>query len=239
MKALGGSLVMQMALLISPVRRVPDDVQSQARALGDPTRFRIFRYIFEAARPVGVAELTSYTQLNHNAVRQHLDVLTSAGLVTESQEERTRPGRPRLLYESAPDSAGLWGTPGPYEQLATSLAEAMRTGASPEDAGRRAGLARAREMARREPPGDGIEAIEHEMARAGFKPSRRDRPRGVEVVLERCPFESAASVNAKAVCLVHFGLAKGLAEGIGGVEVEGLVPKNPHKAGCRLLLRKA
>lgn len=227
-----------MALLTPPARTVPDDVQSQARALGDPTRFRIFRYIFEAARPVDVAELTSYTQLNHNAVRQHLEVLTSAGLVTEGQEERTRPGRPRLLYESAPDSAGLWGTPGPYEQLATSLAEAMRTGASPEDVGRRAGLARAREMARKAPLGDGIEAIQHEMARAGFKPSRRDRPRGVEIVLERCPFESAAAANAKAVCPLHLGLAKGLAEGIGGVEVEGLVPKNPHKAGCRLLLRK-
>jgi DNA-binding transcriptional ArsR family regulator len=113
-----------MVSFTSPVRTVPDDVQAQARALGDPTRFRIFRSIFEAARPVDVAELTSYTQLNHNAVRQHLDVLTSAGLVTESQEERTRPGRPRLLYEAAPDAAGLWGTPGPYEQLATSLAEA-------------------------------------------------------------------------------------------------------------------
>jgi predicted ArsR family transcriptional regulator len=229
---------MHMAPFTSPVRTVPDDVQAQARALGDPTRFRIFRYIFEAARPVDVAELTSYTQLNHNAVRQHLDVLTSAGLVTEGQEERTRPGRPRLLYESAPDSAGLWGTPGPYEQLATSLAEAMRTGSSPEEVGWHVGLARAREMSRRGPVADAIGAMEHEMARAGFKPARRERPRGVELVLERCPFESAAAANAKAVCPLHLGLARGLAEGLGGVEVEGLVPKNPHKAGCRLLVRK-
>jgi predicted ArsR family transcriptional regulator len=227
-----------MVSFTSPVRTVPDDVQAQARALGDPTRFRIFRSIFEAARPVDVAELTSYTQLNHNAVRQHLDVLTSAGLVTESQEERTRPGRPRLLYEAAPDAAGLWGTPGPYEQLATSLAEAMRTGSSPEEVGRRVGLARGREMSRRGPVADVIGAMEHEMARAGFKPARRERPRGVELVLERCPFESAAAANAKAVCPLHLGLARGLAEGIGGVEVESLVPKNPHKAGCRLLVRK-
>jgi predicted ArsR family transcriptional regulator len=229
---------MQMSLFTSPVRTVPDGVQAEARALGDPTRFRIFRYIFEAARPVDVAELTSYTQLNHNAVRQHLEVLTSAGLVTERQEQRTRPGRPRLLYEAAPDSAGLWATPSPYEQLAASLAEAIRTGASPEDVGRQLGQARAREMSRRAPIDNAIEAMEHEMARSGFKPVRRERPRGVELVLERCPFETAAAVNAKAVCALHLGLARGLAEGMGGIEVEGLVPKNPYKAGCRLLMRK-
>jgi predicted ArsR family transcriptional regulator len=228
-----------MSPLIAPPRTVPDDVQSQARALGDPTRFRIFRYIFEAARPVDVAELTGYMRLNHNAVRQHLEVLTSAGLVIETQEERTRPGRPRLLYEAAPDSAGLWGTPGPYEQLATALAEAMRTGTSTEEVGRRVGLARAREISRRGARDDPAGAIEHEMARAGFKPARRERGRGVEFVLESCPFESAAAVNAKAVCQLHLGLARGLAEGIGDIEVEDLVAKNPHRAGCRLLVREA
>jgi predicted ArsR family transcriptional regulator len=187
---------------------------------------------------VDVAELTSYTQLNHNAVRQHLAVLRAAGLVAEGQEERARPGRPRLLYEAAPDASGLWGTPGPYEQLATSLAEALRTGLSPEEVGRRAGLRRAREVARQGDVGGPVEAMEQEMARAGFSPLRRERGRGLEIVLERCPFESAAAVNAKAVCSLHLGLARGLAEGIGGMEVEGLVPKNPHKAGCRLLMRQ-
>lgn len=228
-----------MSALISPPRTVPDDVQAQAKAFGEPTRFRIFRYIFEAARPVDVAELTGYMRLNHNAVRQHLDVLTSAGLVTEGQEERTRPGRPRLLYEAAPGSAGLWGTPGPYEQLATSLAEAMRTGTPTEEVGRRLGLARARQISRRGPVADPVGEVEHEMARSGFKPARRQSTRRVELVLENCPFESAAAVNAKAVCHLHLGLAKGLAEGIGGVEVEGLVVKNPHKAGCRLVMKEA
>lgn len=218
-------------------RTVPDDVQTQAKALGDPTRFRIFRFVFEAARPVGVAELTSYTQLNHNAVRQHLDVLTSAGLVAESVEERTRPGRPRLLYEATPDSAGLWGTPGPYEQLATFLAEVLRTGTSPEEVGKRAGLARAGELSRRPLSGDAIGTVEREMARAGFRPLRRQRPRGAELVLEHCPFKNAAAVNATAVCRLHLGLARGLAEGIGGVEVEDLVAKNPRKAGCRLVMK--
>ena len=77
------------------------------------------------------------------------------------------------------------------------------------------------------------------MARRGFRPVRRQRPRGVDLVLERCPFESAAAANPSAVCSLHLGLAKGLADGIGGVEVEDLVAKNPHKAGCRLVMKEA
>ncbi|HUD16199.1 MAG TPA: helix-turn-helix domain-containing protein, partial [Acidimicrobiales bacterium] len=74
------------------------DIQREARALGDPTRHRLFRYIVDAPGPVGVSELTDYVRLNHNAVRQHLAVLKDAGLVTEEVENRDRPGRPRLLY---------------------------------------------------------------------------------------------------------------------------------------------
>lgn len=36
------------------------DLQLEARALGDATRYRLFRYIVEAGGPVGVDELTAY-----------------------------------------------------------------------------------------------------------------------------------------------------------------------------------
>jgi DNA-binding transcriptional ArsR family regulator len=57
-------------------------LQEQARALGDPTRHEIFRYIADAGRPVDVAELTAHLGLNHNAIRQHLAKLVHAELVT-------------------------------------------------------------------------------------------------------------------------------------------------------------
>jgi DNA-binding transcriptional ArsR family regulator len=88
------------------------DVQREARALGDPTRHRLFRYIADAPAPVGVAELTADIQLNHNAVRQHLAVLKEAGLVTEDTENRDRPGRPGLLYHLHPEAARSRGTHG-------------------------------------------------------------------------------------------------------------------------------
>lgn len=215
---------------------IPDDLQSRSRALGDPTRFRIFRYLLEADRPVGVAELTTYTQLNHNAVRQHLAVLRAAELVDEAIEERNRPGRPRLVYTVSLEAAGSFGVPGPYEYLATLLTEVVRSGDSPEVVGHRAGIARAAEL---DPvrKADSLQAIEDELARAGFRPSVRERGETTELVLGNCPFERAAMASPASICSLHRGLARGLAEGLGGVEVEDLVAKNPQRAGCRLLLR--
>lgn len=215
--------------------KIADDVQPQAKALGDPTRFRIFRYIFEAGRPIGVAELTTFTRLNHNAVRQHLEVLTSAGLVVEGIEERSQPGRPRLMYTPSQEIAGLWGTPSAYEYLATLLSEVLQTDNSPEEVGRSAGRQRAIELSRR-PHGTPLALIEAEMARIGFRPTIRERSHSVDLVLGRCPFESAATANPSVVCRIHRGLAEGLAEGIGGIHVEDLIAKNPHKAGCRLVM---
>ena len=72
-----------------------DDVQVQARALGSPTRHAVFRYLVDADRPVGVAELTEQFGFNHNAIRQHLAKLVDAGLVTEAQAPPSGRGRPR------------------------------------------------------------------------------------------------------------------------------------------------
>ena len=58
-------------------------LQQQARALGDPTRHRIFRYIADSDRPADVTEMTAHFGLNHNAIRQHLAKLVDAGLVVE------------------------------------------------------------------------------------------------------------------------------------------------------------
>ena len=57
-------------------------------------------------------------------------------------------------------------------------------------------------------------------------------------MLGRCPFEDAEVASPTAVCGLHLGLAEGLAEGVGGCEVTNLVAKNPHRAGCRVTLRR-
>jgi len=214
---------------------VDADVQIEARALGDPTRYEIFCYILEAESPVGVAELTDYVQLNHNAVRQHLAVLTNAGLIVEEVESRDTPGRPRLLYRIHPEIAGSWGTPGVYAWLAGLLSDAIRRGLDPREVGRQYGHDRAAEIAG---AGDAADLLEEEMVRRGFRPVRAERGRRLEFVLGRCPFEDVAGEDPETICQLHLGLAEGLTEGLGGLSVERLVVKNAHRAGCRLVVRR-
>jgi len=204
-------------------------VQREARALGDPTRYRLFRYIADAPAPVSVAELTDYIQLNHNAVRQHLAVLKDAGLITGETEDRDRPGRPRLLYRPHPEVAGTWGTPGAYAWLAGLLSAAVRRKQDPRQAGRQDGHRRAAELAG---PGDPADLLEEEMARRGFRPTRSARGRRISFKLGSCPFADVAAAEPDTVCQLHLGLA----EGLGGLEVAGLVAKDARRAGCRLLV---
>lgn len=214
---------------------MPADLQLEARALADATRHRLFRYIVEAARPVSVSELTGYIQLNHNAVRQHLAVLTEAGLVIEETERRGRPGRPRLLYRQHPEVAERWEVPGSYAWLAGLLSAAIRHGQDPRQAGRQDSHRRAAEISG---PGDPADLMEQELSRRGFRPARAERGRRLEFTLGRCPFAEVAAADPSTVCQLHLGLAEGLAEGLGQLQVERLTPKDPHEAGCGLTVRR-
>ena len=221
--------------LTGKVRVMAVDLQVQARALGDPTRHRLFRYIADARAPVTVAELTGYAGLNHNAIRQHLAVLKDAGLVTEQAERRDRPGRPRLLYRLHPEAAGEWGTPGAYAWLASLLATAVRRGQDPRQAGRQEGHRRAAEIAG---PGDPADLLELEVSRRGFRPARTELGPRIEFTLGRCPFAEVAAADPDTICQLHLGLAEGLTEGLGGLTTEHLAVRPARRAGCRLTVRR-
>lgn len=209
-------------------------LQVQARALGDPTRYAVFRYLADAGVPIGVAELTDHVGLHHNAVRQHLAKLTEAGLVVEATARPVGRGRPRLVYQVDPAAEGRWGGEAPYERLAVLLAEVTRTGDAPVDVGRRAG----RRMAQEAPPGaEPVDALATVMARQGFDPRVRARGEARDVVLRSCPFASAVLADPDTVCDLHLGLARGIAEAVGGLAVDVLVAKDPRRAQCRLECR--
>ena len=207
-------------------------LQVQARALGDPTRHEIFRYLVDAGTDVDVAELTDHVGLTHNAVRQHLAKLVAAELVEEARARPSGRGRPRLLYRVAPTAESRWGVAGPYERLAVLLAEVVRTGDAPEAVGARAG--RRLIMGGSGASVDAVARFEDAMARQGFDPTVQARGDEVEVVLRSCPLASAVLADADTVCQLHLGLARGAAEAIGGIEVDQLEPKDPRRAHCRL-----
>lgn len=206
-------------------------LQQEARALGDPTRHAIFRYVAGSPAPVDVAELTGLFGLNHNAIRQHLAKLVQAGLVTESTARDGGRGRPRLIYQVAPGVESRWGAVGPYERLALLLTEVIRTGSAPVEVGRRAG----RRLQAAPVAGDEVAQVASAMARQGFEPEVR-RGRRTEVVLHACPFVSAAVTDPETVCALHRGIAEGLVDGT-SLEVVDLVRKDPRRAGCRVTLR--
>lgn len=208
------------------------DLQQQARALGDPTRHAIFRYVADAGEPVGVAELTDHFGLNHNAIRQHLAKLLDAGLIAETTVPSGGPGRPRLLYEIDPSSESRWGVIGPYERLSLLLSEIIRTGDTPEAVGWRAGQEhRSAAVA----PDDTIANMTDAMARMGFEPEVRRRGKHVDIVLDTCPFATTALADPDTVCSVHLGMAKGIADGTDTI-VDELITKDPRRAKCRLRL---
>lgn len=213
-----------------------DPLQRAARALGDPTRHRIFRHVAGAVGAVGVAELTALLGLNHNAIRQHLAVLKNAELVVEETEVRGRPGRPRLLYRLNPDMAGTWGTEGPYELLASLLAEVLRTGDDPRAVGQRAGRRRARTLRAARATVDGLE---EDLRAAGFQPRRSATPDGCSFVLSRCPFSDVAAGDPDAICQLHLGMVEGLVEEMDADAGVELVAKDPGDAGCQVTLRLA
>lgn len=207
-------------------------LQRQARALGDPTRHEIFRYVADAEQPTGVAEITAHLGLNHNAIRQHLAKLVDAGLVVEATAPPSGRGRPRLVYTVDPSAESRWGVTGPYERLSELLSEIIRTGDGPVEVGRREGR---RLRAHADAPA-AIAEVEEVMARAGFAPDTRAVRGRVDVVLQNCPFEATALKDPQTICSLHRGIVEGLVEGSDTLRVDDLVAKDPRRAGCRLRL---
>ena len=211
-------------------------VQRQARALGDPTRYDIFRFVADSRSPVRVATLAQYLGFNHNAVRQHLAKLTEAGLLTEERAAPTTTGRPPLEYRVAPAAMGSWGAPGPYELLSLMLLEIADGERTPMEAGEAAGRALAATCTEGADP---LATLEAEMARRGFEPRREPHGPVIDLVLERCPFLAAASAHPEVVCEIHRGFATGILDGMGAdQQVADLVVHPPAEAGCRLRLER-
>lgn len=206
-------------------------LQQQARALGDPTRHGVFRYIADADRPVDIAEMTDHFGLNHNAIRQHVAKLVDAELVVEGTAPSTGRGRPRLTYTLAPAAESRWGVQGPYERLSLWLAEMVRTGDPPIEVGRRAGR---RQRLGSSTSDDPVAELVELTARQGFEPVTRRRDSVIDITLQTCPFVSTAQADPDTVCQLHLGMAYGIAERIDGLEVDELVPKDPRRAHCRL-----
>jgi predicted ArsR family transcriptional regulator len=192
---------------------------------------QILEVVQEAEAPLGARELATRVGLHVNTVRSHLRVLAEAGLVSARREERTRPGRPRVLYEAtaeALDAPALASYRLLAQILASSLAGSERDpSAQAEEAGRVWGA----HLVRKPPPftstsrEETIDEVVRLHEQYGFKPELRRAKSGREIVLRRCPFQEVATTYQAVICPVHLGLMRGALAELGtGVEADRLEP---------------
>ena len=196
---------------------------STHRALADERRARIVDELGAAPGGLDVRALADRLGLHQNTVRWHLGVLADAGLVVSAAAERSRPGRPRILYRLSPgavpegrDEHRLLAT------ILTGTIAGLEDGpARAEAAGRAWGrylVPRPLPLARTTPE-DATREVVGLLDQQGFAPVLGED--GIE--MRRCPFHELAETNPEIVCAVHRGLIAGALEELGaGVEVERL-----------------
>jgi predicted ArsR family transcriptional regulator len=192
---------------------------------------RILELLQEAEAPLDARELGTRLGLHVNTVRSHLRVLAEADLVSARREERTRPGRPRVLYETTAeplDAPALTS----YRLLAQILASSL-AGSEPDPSARaeEAGRAWGAHLIRKPAPFTSISKQEtiDEVVRLheqyGFRPELRRAKSGLELVLKRCPFQEEATTYQSVICPLHLGLIRGALTELGtGVEADWLQP---------------
>jgi predicted ArsR family transcriptional regulator len=189
------------------------------KALADDTRYRLYRYVGLAGRPVSVREMSRRLSLHPNTLRPHLRRLEEAGLVSREVRKTAAVGRPQTLYsirETVPEEGR------DYRLLAEMLCGLIR--------GKRE-IARAQGLARqwgsylvtqggpkpgvRLPARRNLSLLQEAMARAGFEPRfRRLTGAAVEVSMRDCPFRDLTEDYRELVCTLHRGLVEGMLEGL-------------------------
>jgi predicted ArsR family transcriptional regulator len=232
------------------VQKIPIEPGSELqrrlhRALGDASRARILAVLHEVEAPLDVRALADRVGLHPNTVRSHLGVLAEVGLVSARAEQRTRPGRPRIVYEPASELAGP-AEAGEYRLLAQVLASCL-AGSEP-DAGARAehaGRTWGRYLVQRPAPltrlsaTEAISRVVRLLEELGFQPKLEPDEDGYRVLMRRCPFAEVASAYEQVVCQVHLGLVRGALEEVGvSVAADWLKPHlEPHLCVAHLLDR--
>jgi predicted ArsR family transcriptional regulator len=201
------------------------------RALGDPSRVRILDTLRASDEPLDATQIAQRVKLHANTVRSHLHILEEARLVGSRPEDRTRPGRPRLVYAATPEGVTQEERAG-YRLLAEILASHLAgSGQEASVQAEQAGQAWGRYLVGRRPPfapssaEEDVEAVVTLLDQFGFAPTVEPDESGHTVLMRHCPFGEVADHYRKIVCSVHLGLMQGALAELGAhVEADRLQP---------------
>ena len=187
---------------------------SSTPALGE-TRAEVLDVLRAAGEPLAARDVAHRVDLHANTARFHLDALVEAGLAERAVEDRSRPGRPRVLYAARPEG-GAAGRRS-YRLLAEILTSYMAAETPrPEQAALTAGRAWGRYLTDRRPPfrrvdtAAAVRELVHTLADIGFAPEAVTSSGERQIRLHHCPFREAAEQHGEVVCAVHLGLMQGM-----------------------------
>jgi predicted ArsR family transcriptional regulator len=206
------------------------------KALGDNTRYAIYRALAASPTPLATAELAERLDLHPNTVRPHLERMREVGLVEVDVDARGGVGRPQHRYSTAAAAPSFGFEPPVMPMLAGAMVQvARRLGGGAEDsavAGRAQGRADAE---RYEAAPSALEALVAELDRLGFDPavSDGDDAETAVVAFGRCPFGDLSTIDPEIVCGLHRGLVEGFVEVMGDAEVRDFC-NAAHRTPCRV-----
>ena len=203
---------------------VQPDILKLSKALGEETRFAIFREIAAANTPLTVRDLVEIFGMHHSAIRIHLSRLEEAGLIVSRTLRRPGVvGRPQLVYQPNPTTTSFTLPPRNYEllaQVALEYAAEGINGDSPaHDFGTAWGRAHVRESRPADPLplADAVPALVAELRALGGNPELEDlNGEGFSLVEHNCLFGEVSASHRPLVCSLHQGLAQGMLQELAG-----------------------
>lgn len=190
------------------------------KALGDATRYAIFRELATAATPLSVRELAERLDLHPNTVRPHLEQLREVELVEVEAVHRGTVGRPEHRYSAAVGAPGVGVEPPAHTLLAGLLAAlAERIGADTDEAAA-TGEAWGRQAVSRTATTSCAAALLSQLDRLGFEPVHQSSDGRLDVAFTHCPYRELAEAYPELVCSLHRGIVAGVVDAAGGGRIE-------------------
>lgn len=197
---------------------VQPDILKLSKALGEETRFAIFREIAAASDPLTVRDLVKTFGMHHSAIRIHLTRLEEAGLiVSQALHHRGVVGRPQLVYLPNSTVTSVTLPPRNYELLARVALEYAAAGFSSDPSAEDFGTAwgRAHMSGTRGsdqlPLAEALPALVTELRALGGNPELVELDGdGYALVEHNCLFGDISASHEPLVCSLHQGLAQGI-----------------------------
>lgn len=161
-------------------------------------RAAVLAFLIDAGRPVTVAEVSASSGQHTNTVREHLDALADAELVSSERLPPSGRGRPAIAYAARNRNSVLRGTKEYVALVDALVTQLKRTSHDLEADSMAVGRAWAEDLS--------VDGTPEEKLRSmGFEPVVEAEN---QLLLETCPVLAAAKANPEVVCRIHLGLLR-------------------------------